>query len=76
MHCQNWQFSFIKDFSHPSGLGLPMDWHARTIDHERWQQLCKLAEQETDPNRLLDLANKILEMLDQKYDSLTKRKLQ
>ena len=53
-----------------------MDTHAKTIDQEQWRQLCKLAEQETNPDRLLDLANKILEVLDQKYQSLTKKKLQ
>ena len=66
----------INDFNHRSSSGLPMDTHAKTIDQEQWRQLCKLAEQETNPDRLLDLANKILEVLDQKYQSLTKKKLQ
>jgi hypothetical protein len=66
----------VNGFNDPSSRGLSMDTHAKTNDQERWRQLCKLAEQETNPDRLLDLANKILEVLDQKYQSLTKKKLQ
>jgi hypothetical protein len=53
-----------------------MDAHAKTKDQEQWRELYKLAEQETNPDRLLELANKILKVLDQKYESLIKRKLQ
>lgn len=40
---------------------------------ERWELLCKLAEQEQDPDKLLELAAAIERLLEEKQEHLEKR---
>jgi len=44
------------------------------MDQERWRELCELAIRERDPNHLLELCQEMLDLLNQKYESLAKAK--
>lgn len=41
---------------------------------ERWELLCKLAAQEQDPNKLIELATAIDRMLGEKQERLERRR--
>jgi predicted ATP-grasp superfamily ATP-dependent carboligase len=41
---------------------------------ERWELLCKLAEQEQDPDKLLELAAAIERLLEEKQEHLEKER--
>ena len=46
------------------------------LDGERWRQLCELAEKEQDPKKLLELAEEINRLLEEKEQLLKKQRLQ
>jgi len=42
------------------------------MDKERWSKLSEIAENEEDSSKLMELFEQMLDMLDQRYKSLTK----
>ena len=41
-------------------------WEILMNNHERWTELCELASEEQDPERLVEIAKEIIRVLDEK----------
>jgi hypothetical protein len=41
-----------------------------TIDEKDWRQLCALAAVESDPRRLLEIIDRLIEVLDERRDEI------
>jgi len=47
-----------------------------TIDEKDWRQLCALAIVESDPRRLLEIINQLIEVLDHRRDEIRRGEAQ
>ncbi|HSZ64381.1 MAG TPA: hypothetical protein VK828_21460 [Terriglobales bacterium] len=47
-----------------------------TIDEKEWRQLCALAAVESDPDRLLEIIDQLIVVLDERKEEIRKREQQ